>query len=213
MKFLSNLKQKIFSCFSSSKKTNKASLDSRVPARLPKILLRLVLALIILAIGGGAFRYFVLPKIVSQRKNGRFSQVVSLQKTVTFPAILDSGKYDGEISLSVVSAERTNEVMVKNNPIRANKDRFFLIINLELKNESTQKVGVVSSDLVRLNVGKNGTKLAPDLHNKLVLVSPVSTKSDKVGFVVVGQSGIPLSLELGEFYKNKEVKEKIEIKF
>lgn len=209
MKFFSNLKQKIFSRFSSSKKTNKTSLGSR----LPKILLRLVLVLIILIIGWGAFRYYVLPRIVSQRRNGRYSQVVPLQKTVIFPALLDSGKYSGEISLSVVSVERTNEVTVKNKPIRASKDRFFLIINLELKNESTQKVGVVSSDLLRLKVGQNGTKLAPDLHNKLVLVSPVSTKSDKVGFVVVGQAGIPLTLELGEFYKNKEVKEKIEIKF
>lgn len=208
MKFFSNLKQKIFSRFSSSKKTNKAP-----GSKLPKILLRLVLVLIILAIGWGAFRFYVLPKIVSQKKNGRYSQIIPLQKTVIFPALLDSGKYNGEISLSVVSAERTNEVMVKNNPIRANKDRFFLIINLELKNESTQKVGVVSSDLVRLKVGENGTELAPDLHNKLVLVSPVSTKSDKIGFVVVGQEGIPLTLELGEFYKSKEVKEKIEIKF
>lgn len=209
MKFFSNLKQKIFSRFSSPKKTKKTPFSSR----LPKILLRLVLVLIILVIGWGAFRFYVVPKIISQRENGRYSQIVPLQKTVIFPALLDSGKYNGEISLSVVSAERTNEVMVKNKPIRANKDRFFLIINLELKNESTQKVGVVTSDLLRLKVDKNGTKLAPDLHNKLVLVSPVSTKSDKVGFVVVGQTGIPLTLELGEFYKNKEVKEQIEINF
>lgn len=209
MKFFNNLKQKIFSCFSSSKKTEKTPFSSR----LPKILLRLVLVLIILVIGWGTFRFYVQPKIVSQKKNGRYSQVVPLQKTVIFPALLDSGKYNGEISLSVVSAERTNEVMVKDKPIRASKDRFFLIINLQLKNESTQKLGVVSSDIVRLKVGENGTRLAPDLHNKLVLVSPVSTKSDKIGFVVVGQPGIPLTLELGEFYKNKEIKDKIEIKF
>lgn len=192
---------------------------ARIKRRLPRIRPGFILVIFIFLIAlGGIYRLYGIsklrqPKNTESRDNVKFSQVIPVDKTLEVPALNSKGKYEGEISLRVVSAEKTNEVLVQNKPIRAKPDRFFLIVNLELENKSIDKLGLVSSDLARLVVGENGRKIAPDLHNRQVLIAPVSVKTDKVGFVVIGPQNVPLALELGEFYKTKEVKEKIELNF
>lgn len=197
------------------KKTKKKLREILAKRKFPKIGRRfVVVAVICLLAFGGIYRFYLTPKLHQPKKNDlKFSQVTPVDKTLNFPAITNTGKYQGEISLTIVSTEMTNEVLVKNQPVRTKQGKFFLIVNLELENESTEKLGLVSSDLIRLRIGENGKKIAPDLHNKQVLISPVSVKTDKVGFVVTGSENIPLALELGEFYRTREVREKIELEF
>jgi hypothetical protein len=201
-----------FSSFSNRFQRARGSLFRR---RVPKIRLRaVILVFCVLALGGFYYRFFRIPKSDSQTEdNLRFSQTISVGKTLKFPALIDSGKYQGEISLTVVSAEKTNEVLVQNKPVRAKQGKFFLIVDLELENESTKTLGLVSSDLIRLVAGGNGKRIAPDLHNKQVLISPVSVKSDRVGFVVTAPENISLALELGEFYKTREIRERVDLNF
>lgn len=174
----------------------------------------LVVAAFGLVLFGGVYRFYKTSKLRQPARNKpKFSQIISVDRTLRFPAILSNGKYGSEIALAVVSVEKTNEVFVQNKPVRAKAGKFFIIVNLELENDSTERLGLVSSDLIRLRIGEKGRRIAPDLHNRQVLVAPVSVKSDKVGFVVTGPQDIALTLELGEFYRTKKVREEIELRF
>jgi hypothetical protein len=190
--------------------------EALVKRKFPKIKFRFLFIIVIFLLVGGVIYYRVYAKrkvLQPIQANPKFSQEIPINKTLKFPAIISDGTYQGEISLTMVSAEKTNEVLVQNNPVRAREGRFFLIVNLELANESTEKLGFISSDIIRLATGENGKRLAPDLHNQQVLIAPVSVKSDRVGFVVTGSENMPLALDLGEFNKSQEVIERVELNF
>lgn len=138
------------------------------------------------------------------------SQVVTLDKKFTFPGLDDNGKEKGEIELKITQVEKTNQVIVQEKTYTSKNDKSFLVVNLELKNESTKRLNIFPGDLLRLVVdGQEEKKFAPDLHNNYVLVAPISTKVDRVGFVI--EEGFKdLKIQVGELEEEKEI---LDIKF
>ncbi|MBI3282871.1 hypothetical protein HYZ70_02235 [Candidatus Curtissbacteria bacterium] len=100
--------------------------------------------------------------------------------------------------------------MVKDQMVPATNNKMFLVINLELKNDSTTAVNIIPSDLIRLVYkGDEDNKFAPDLHNNAVSIAAISTRPDRLGFVIP-QDIKEYKLLVGELDKKKD---EVEIKF
>lgn len=138
------------------------------------------------------------------------SQTITLDKKFEFPGFNEAGKKKGTIELKIIEVEKTNQVIVQDKNYTAKNNKIFLIINLELKNETTKRLNIFPGDLIRLIVDdQEKKKFAPDLHNNYVLISPISTKIDRIGFVI-DQNFKNLKLQVGELDEEKEI---LEIKF
>lgn len=138
------------------------------------------------------------------------TQKIPLDKSLNFNGLDAQGKQTKEkIKMSFVSAETSNEVSVKDQSFTAKPGKVFLLVNLELQNDTTDKLNIIPGDLIRLTFGSDDKKYAPDLHNNAVLVSPISVKNDRVGFVVDSEIK-NFKLLVGELEKKKE---EIEITF
>jgi len=142
-----------------------------------------VLAVII---AGLAIYSFVNKKKIPAQASQPKTTVVSVDKSYNFSALNNQGKSNsGKIKLTMSKIEKTNQVLVNSKVYPAVNDKMFLIVNLELKNDSTQTLNIVPGDLVRLMIGSDkDNKFAPDLHNNVVPVAPISTKLDRIGFVI-----------------------------
>jgi hypothetical protein len=93
---------------------------------------------------------------------------------------------------------------VKDQTFTAKNNKTFLIINLELRNDEASVQNIIPGDLVRLAIaGSDDTRFAPDLHNSLVGIAAISTKSDRVGFVIP-QEAKNFKLYVGELEGKKE---------
>jgi len=125
-----------------------------------------------------------------KKKNGDTSGAktvsVNVEKNFEFPALDNSGKETKNIiHFKIKSVEKTNQVLVKDQVFTAKNNKLFLIVNLDLKNEATVPLNILPGDLVRLSVeNDHETRYAPDLHNNLVQVAAISTRIDRVGFVI-----------------------------
>lgn len=130
---------------------------------------------------------------------------VTVDKAFDMIALTNQGKpAGGKVRLKVATAQKTDQVMVKEQVFTAKNHKLFLIVNLELKNDATNAVNVIPGDLVRLTVsGDEENKFAPDLHNNLVLISAISTKNDRIGFVIPDDVKI-FKLYIGELEGKKE---------
>lgn len=189
--------------------------NKRKKSKLGKILKILVILLVVVGI------LFFLQKNLNKRMSGKTtlqqasalpvtSQILPINKKFTFPGLDEAGKKKGKLDLNITTVEKTNQVIVQEKTYTAKNGKIFLIINLELKNESTSRLNIFPGDLIRLVVnGVEDKKLAPDLHNNYVNVAPLSTKIERVGFVIDSQAQ-GLKLQVGELEEDKEV---IEVKF
>lgn len=176
--------------------------------RKPRFLV--TISLIALLILFGASR--ILSEKINKNQKTTPSQVqkVPLDKSLDFYGLDMNGKSTREkIKMTFVSAETSNEVLVKDQTYTAKAGKAFLLINMELQNDTTEKLNIIPGDLIRLSIGSDDKKYAPDLHNNAVLVAPISVKNDRVGFVI--DSGVKnIKLFVGELEKKKE---EVEIKF
>ena len=167
----------------------------------------LILLVILLAV------FIIVPKLgIIKSKSNKTSttqsqvqtQTITIDKKFTFSGLDDTGKKKGEIELKITTAEKTDQVIVQDKTYASKNDKTFLIINLELKNDSAKKLNINTGDLTRLVVNdQNETKFAPDLHNNYVLVAALSTKIDRLGFVI-DKNAQGLKLLIGELESDKE---------
>lgn len=136
---------------------------------------------------------------------GAKSNSVSVNRNFDFNAYTAQGRLAPiKMKVSISSAEKTNQVLVKDQTFTAKNNKLFLIVNIELKNDSTQVLNITPGDLFRLAYAENlDTKYAPDLHNNVVPVAPISTRPDRLGFVVP-QDGKDFKLYVGELEGKKE---------
>lgn len=132
-------------------------------------------------------------------------------KSFDYPALSSQGKQtNNKIKFTIASVEKTNQVLVNDKTFTAKNNKLFLIINLELKNDSTQMLNILPGDLIRLTYsGDEENKFAPDLHNNLVPIAAISTKLDRVGFVIPDSIKV-FKILVGELEGKKE---SIEISF
>lgn len=130
----------------------------------------------------------------------------SVNKNYDFTALDNQGKplpaY--KIKFTISSVEKTNQVLVKDQIFTARNNKTFLIVHIGLKNDATVPVNSVPGDLVRLVVESDTeNKFAPDLHNNLVYVAAISTKEDRIGFVIP-EDAKSFTLTIGELTGKKE---------
>lgn len=112
------------------------------------------------------------------------------------------------LKFSLISAQLTNTVANQGKPIKSTADKQFLIIFLELQNDSQYPLKINSQDFVRL-IGEGDKKYASDLYNGQIEVSPISVKKDEIGFLVAANQK-QFKIQVGEIEKDKEI---IEINF
>lgn len=131
---------------------------------------------------------------------------LKVDKSSDFPALTNQGKpiNTTKIKFKVATAEKTSQVLVNDKVFTAKNNKMFLIVNLELKNDATSLVNILPGDLIRLTIdGDEENKFAPDLHNNLVPVAAISTKLDRIGFVIP-QETRDFKLYVGELEGKKE---------
>jgi len=108
----------------------------------------------------------------------------------------------------IVQAKRVKLVSNRGEPIESKPNEEFLVLSLELQNDSQHALKVDSQDFVRL-IGEGDKRYAPDFFNGPTNVSALSVKKDQLAFVVpAGQNQI--KLQIGEM---GEEKEELEISF
>lgn len=165
-----------------------------------KLLILLCVILVVLV----AYNSFTASK---NKPVGTKAKSISTQvdRSFEFPAIATNGKATGnKVKLKIASVEKTDQVIVKDQVYTAKNNKMFLIINLEMKNDTTSAQNLLPGDLVRLTVANNeDNKFAPDLHNNLVPIAAISTKTDRIGFVVPS-SATEFKLYVGEIEGKKE---------
>lgn len=137
--------------------------------------------------------------------SGAKSTTVNINRSFVFPALDNQGKpISNTIILKIANAEKTNQVLVRDQVFTAKNNKLFLIVNLELRNDVTSTVNILPGDLIRLAIGNDReTRYAPDLHNNLVPVAAISTKIDRVGFVIP-DTAKNFSLFIGEIEGGKQ---------
>lgn len=131
--------------------------------------------------------------------------MAEVQKSYEFPGLTNQAKAtENKLKMKIATAEKTSQVIVKDQIFTAKNNKMFLILNLELKNDITTPLNIAPGDLIRLEyIGETENKYAPDLHNNLVLVSAISTRNDRIGFVIPSEKK-DFILYVGELEGNKE---------
>lgn len=129
----------------------------------------------------------------------------SVDKSFEFAGLNNLGKTQPQkIRLTIKNIDKTNQVQVKEQVFEAKNKKLFMIVNLELKNDATLALNLVPGDLIRMTVdGDAENKFAPDLHNNLVPIAPISTRIDRIGFVIP-QDAKRFTLYIGELEGEKE---------
>jgi hypothetical protein len=140
--------------------------------------------------------------------NGGKVVTTEVGREFDFGAMNRQGEVDGTVKLRVISAEKTDEVLIKGKPARAKGEKMFLVLNLELDNQLAEIRYAMPVDLIRLR-GEEGKLFAPDVHSDVVEIRPLSTKITRVGFVILGEERL-FEVLVGELEGEKQ---SVEIKF
>jgi hypothetical protein len=129
---------------------------------------------------------------------------LEVNRKFNFDGLDETGKKKGKLEMVITTAEKTDSVIVQDKTYTAKNGKAFLILNLELINDSKDRLNIFPGDLIRLVVNnQEEKKFAPDLHNNYINVAPISTKIERVGFVI-DASANNLKLEIGELEADKK---------
>lgn len=147
----------------------------------------------------------------TEKSNTPPSEMTQIQRSFEFPALNSQGKQTREkVKLTISTVEKTYQVLVNDKTFTAKNNKLFLIVNLEYRNDETDHLNIFPGDLIRLSYGDDKeTRFAPDLHNNLVPVAAISTKIDRIGFVIPDNEK-QFTLYIGEL---EEKKEEVEVRF
>lgn len=173
-----------------------------------KVIFLVVLVLGVLVVGGVYF-------LKSRGKNTDkattassdiqiYSKKVSIGKSLDFPLKNSKGENtDKKITITIAEVERTNQILFKGQTLTAKNGKAFTIVHMELNNRYQEKLQIVPKDLIRL-LNNSGKSFAPDVHNNVVDVEPISVKLDRVGFLV-DDTLKRFKLQIGEVSGSKEL--------
>lgn len=179
-----------------------------------KVNLQIVIAVLVLALLIG---FFAFQNSRNSRTSGKTSAVtdnkvapalarVAVDKSWMFP-IPAAIKASGDVKFTITTAEKKDQLKVKNTGTKATSGKDYLLLRLEIDNPSTERIKFMSSDFIRLVAGDK--KYAPDFHNGVINLDPISTRKDLVAFSV-GEETKKFIFQIGELSKDKET---IEIEF
>lgn len=130
-----------------------------------------------------------------------YSKVIRVDQSVELP--VTSGKEKETVIITFTTAEKTDQVVVDDKEIRARQDKLFLIANFEIDNNLVTKATILPAEVIRL-VTEKDKKFAPDLHNNQIDILPISTKIDRVGFVI-SKDAKDLKLQVGPLTGEKKI--------
>jgi len=144
---------------------------------------------------------------VSSDKSVKAKATVSVGKSFEFRAV-NAKKELVPVSFTITSMERKDEIRVKDKPRKLTGNKDYLLIRIEIQNDTTDRVAIATTDHIRL-VEENGKLFAPDYHNGNVVIDPLSVRRDIVSFVV--DEGVKkFTFQVGELTGDKQ---KIEVAF
>src|SRR3990167_6977956 len=130
-----------------------------------------------------------------------YSKVIRVDQSVELP--VTSGKEKETVIITFTTAEKTDQVVVDDKEIRARQDKLFLIANFEIDNNLVTKATILPAEVIRL-VTEKDKKFAPDLNNNQIDILPISTKIDRVGFVI-SKDAKDLKLQVGPLTGEKKI--------
>lgn len=142
------------------------------------------------------------------------SQKVTVNREFEFliSAINDQGQFiakkEGKIKFILSEAELKKEIKVKNETRKALEGQTYLIVRIELQNNTPDRLAIISSKYIRL-IGLEDKKFSPDFHNAMVAIDPLSVRRDIVAYIV-NEDSKNFSFQVGELEGDKQA---IEIAF
>jgi hypothetical protein len=186
-------------------------------ARNPIKPLSIVIGLLVIAVIAGAVIYFNNNSTTTTQSGT--AQVAGAQtqtKTANNPkanvnkrfaaAALDgTGKTSKtKIDMNIKTVEKSQDILIKGQPATAKQGSAFLVLQVELKNPSNERLVVAPLDLIRLIVDDQKraaeiyTEELPNIRGSVV-VEPDSTKVTRVGFVLTPEiASKKFKLQVGE---------------
>lgn len=162
----------------------------------------IVITLTVLILVGGSFLYkktsfFKSPTFQLQTKTANINRSWSFAATDRAGAAVTQ-----KISFAITAVEKTNQIYVRNKPVRTASGKSFLVLSLELKNDTDKRLYLYPSDFVRLTTS-DGKKFEADFRNPRLEIAPISTKKDKLAFIVDDKNS-KFELQIGEITGNKD---------
>ena len=133
---------------------------------------------------------------------------IQLDKGYEFP-IEEAPEEDASFKIIVTDAKKVKLVATQGEPMQAEVGKEFLVLSLEIENKNTFPFEVNSQHFFRLQ-GEEDKSYAPDLYNGLIEIPAVSTKKDKLAFIIPAEQK-QFKLLVGPIIE--EEKEEIEINF
>ena len=88
-----------------------------------------------------------------------------------------------KLGITLTTVDKAQRILIQGKPATARDTKTFLVINMEIENSTRNQLTVRPVDFVRL-IDNENRSFAPDVHNKEVVVEPVSIKKTRVGYVV-----------------------------
>ncbi len=113
-----------------------------------------------------------------------------------------------KIKFILTDAELKDEIKLKGEPKKANDGQQYLILRIELQNNSSSRLAIISNKYIRLT-DPDGKKYSPDFHNAMIAIDPLSVRRDLVAYIV-NTSTKTFNFQVGELDGDKQ---SIEIAF
>lgn len=152
----------------------------------------------------------VEPKSIESKSSGKV--VLNREFEFSIPAINDQGQFiakrNGQIKFILIEADLKTEIKVKGESRQAKEGQTYLILRIELQNNTPDRLAIISSKYVRL-IGLENKKFSADFHNAMVAVDPLSVRRDIVAFIV-NENSKNFTFQVGELEGEKQ---SIEIAF
>lgn len=109
---------------------------------------------------------------------------VTVNKSFSFPVVDTNGQKVTDITYSISSVDKQNEIIVKGERAKTVQGRTFFIVNLKLLNTSDKTIQLNTRDYIRISVGNAKDLLAADIHNDPVVIQPIATVYTRLGFPI-----------------------------
>ncbi|MBM4402277.1 MAG: hypothetical protein FJ044_03470 [Candidatus Cloacimonetes bacterium] len=142
---------------------------------------------------------FTIFSLVRRFRSGKTRGEVTVQigQTYEFIARDENGNPANSIlPLTFISATKKDSVNIQGQKATAKNGKVFLVLDFEVKNDSSQTYYLLPVDLIRLLQGEE-TKIAPSVHQGRLEVRPISSKFSNLGFVIE-QKQKGFQFEVGE---------------
>jgi len=132
------------------------------------------------------------------------------------PIDMNGKQSKSQVEMTIKYAEKAEDILIKGTPATAKSGSKFLVLQVELNNNSNERLIVSPLDLVRLVV--DDQKRAAEIYTEefprikgSVVIEPDSTKVTRIGFVLTPEIvNKQFKLQIGEI--NEPNKELIDIK-